>query len=348
MDFNTSLAPSQLSPEPLHNGPSQAKDSPSLLTDFETCPRKAFWSPHWRRNKLSSKEVVLEAIQRTLVATAPQGDEQWGDYAGSQVFELASCPGMDSKEGVNLFDSVMHHACLADILVSVIRKMGEKAWIRPDPVQNWTSNCLSVPAGTLLRRIVLVSHWSTERHYSECRNWYTLGEMAAYDLPMQLVVFVIGPERNGQHHSHWTKALLHPANLKTLRFRRRSGNSKAGFNEKWIEIWRENRDEISRDTWLNCMLQDDVLRDLAFTVDVPAMTQPQRRQISDMAARKLEAIAKMTEKPDKQLTGCEWPVKCPFLKCCHVPTEQEPSEKLGFVRISPHMPAPLAGSCRLL
>jgi hypothetical protein len=314
--------------------------SPELLSAYEVCPRKAFWRS-WQRNKLSTTETLREALYRVLTAPNAEDGVTWGQTAGEAVLDLAASPGLD-VEGQYVYACAMNHANLADLLATTLRKPGDKAWLVPEAVQNWTSAVLVSPEGDKLRRLVIVSHWTDERHYSECRNWHTLGEMAAYKLPMDLCVLIIGNQRNGRRHSHWTKALRHPANKSQLRFRRRVGNTSGGFKDSWTEIWREDHEEISRETWLNGMLQDDVMRDCAFTVHMPALPPEQCRYFMDLAERKLEIIQKMKEKPPLQLTGCDWPVKCPFLGVCHAIPEKEPSEKLGFVKISVRKQAPQA------
>lgn len=319
-------------------------DSPTLLTNLETCPRKAYWA-NWTRNKLRPVEILRQSLNHAVSVKESQDGASWGDTAGSKVLELASCPGMEA-DSETLYASVMNYACLSDILVSTIRKATDAAWLVPDHVQNWTSGALLSPEGTYLRRLVIVSHWTKERHYSECRNWFTLGEMATYDLPMQMVVLVIGHERNGRRHSHWTKALLHPANMKQLRFRRVGRNVSGGFKESWVQIFREDREDISRETWLNSMLKDDVLSEICFKVDMPKLEPHNRKMVLELAERKLEAIDKMRSKPDKQYTGCDWPIKCEFLNCCHSLPEKSPSEKLGFVQISTRTQVSLAGSCK--
>jgi hypothetical protein len=274
-----------------------------------------------------------------------QDGESWGQIAGETVLDLAASPGIE-VEGEYVYSCAMNHANLCDLLATTLRKPEDKPWLVPESVKNWTSACLMSPGGDKLRRVVLVTHWNEDRHFSECRNWYTLGEMATYNLPMDLVVLVIGNQRNGRRHSHWTKALRHTIGRTHIRFRRRVGNTSGGFKDSWTEIWREDHDEISREMWLNAMLKDDVLRDLVFRIEMPALPPHQRTHFLDLAARKLDIIHALKEKPPMQLTGCDWPIKCQFLKCCHSIPEKEPSEKTGFVRISARMPDPLVSSYR--
>lgn len=262
------------------------------------------------------------------------------------MLDLASSPGIDTQ-AYDVYQCAMNLACLCDLLVTAIRKPAEKAWKTLPCVQNWTPACMMSPAGDMLRRIVLVSHWNEDRHHAECLSWYTLGEMAHYKMPMQLIVLVIGQQKDGRQHSHWTKALHHPVgagpkSINHLRFRRRVGNTKGGFKESWKEIWREDHDEIDRETWLNAMLQDDVLRDLCFTVDMPAMTSSQGQMVRELARRKLDSLHRhRSVAPPIQYSGCHWPVRCGFADCCHSIPPRDPSARLGFLQILPRTPESL-------
>jgi hypothetical protein len=303
--------------------------SPLLLSNLETCPRKGFYSRSYEALRLPVKEMVTQAIRIAL--TAPNEQERpFGEVAGDTVIQLASDRGVDTDLH-KTYPTVIHHAALSDLLVSTIRKPNDPPWLLPPPSKCWTSDCYLSPDESTLRRIVLVSYWSDERHYAECRNWYSLGEMAQYELPMQLVVFVIGQQRNGKRLSPWTQGFLHPMN-KQLRFRKKSRSTSEVFNDKWEKIYREDHDEISRETWLESMLRDDVLAEVCFRVDIPLPDRLHLLRIRQTTERKLSALHAMKEKPDIQYSTCDRP-PCAFKRCCHVLPETEPSEKNGFVHI---------------
>ncbi len=244
--------------------------TPGLLTAFETCPRKGLYASKFEARRLQAVEMVRFALKSSL--TAPCDDSKpFGETAGDTVMQLAADRGLDTDLH-DLYAPVVHHACLADIMVSCIRKSGDKPWIIPPPVQNWTSACFLSPEGGHLRRIVLVSHWTDERAESEKRSWFTAGEIAAYDLPMQMIVLVIGQQRNGKRISPWVKGFLHPQN-KQLRFRKKERSTSEVFNDRWVQIFREDHAEISREKWLDAMLKDDVLPEVCLRIDIPRLDQ---------------------------------------------------------------------------
>src|SRR6266851_5250158 len=273
--------------------------------------------------------MTLEAVKVALRAAEPQ-DGAFGEVAGSAVLQLAQDRGMETNS-LRVYDSAVHHACLADLIVTAVRKPSDLPWLLPPPLQNWTSECLMAPDGNGLRRLVLVSSWSDARHYSECRAWRTLGEIAHYEHPMALIVCVIGQERDGLRSGPWTQGFLHPSGNHQRRFRRRSkGSRQPGnvFSDHWERIHREDHAEISREAWLEAMLKDDVLHEVCFRVDVPIPPSPHLLRLRQMASRKLERLYAMKEKPDPTLSTCDFPVPCPFRKCCHVLPEREPTENI--------------------
>jgi hypothetical protein len=291
-------------------------NSPALLTDFERCDRKGYWSRSHERIKLDDTEMLQAAIRAGVTEDTRK---DWGEAAGEECYALGLEPGLETTH-YDVYGEVTHLACIADIVTTAIRKPGEQPWKRPEPVQlrdgpMWTSGAYLSPDGGHLRRIVLASSWSDDRHYSECRSWFSLGEICAYGLPMQQVVIVLGQRRNGKRHGYWSKGLRHPANKK-LRFRKKHDVS-TGFKSTWLQIWREDYDDIPTLDWLQAMLEDGVLQDVCFNVEIPVPEKDARQMIVDLATRKLEKIQNLDSLPDQNLSTCDWPSACLFRSDCH-------------------------------
>jgi len=308
-------------------------ETSALLTSLETCPRKGYYSRSWEKVRLSHTQMLTRALRSSL--QAPEGI--WGEIAGSEVLQLAEDRGLETSNSGNIYSQVIHIAALADILVSAIRKPHDPPWIPAKPMGNWMPGCWIDQAGANLHRLVLVSNWTEERHYAECHAWGTLGEMAHYNLPMKLVIAIIGQQRLGKRTGPWVSGFIHPR-TKQLRFRKKSRSTSETFTESWEKIYREDHDEISRETWLNSMLKDDVLPEVLFRVDMPTLPEVHRQRILDMAHRKMDHLASLQSTPEANISTCDWPVPCQFRPLCHSLPEREPSEKNGFVRI-PQFPA---------
>jgi hypothetical protein len=304
-------------------------NSPELLSGFERCGRIPYWAKDWKLRKMKPVEMIEVGVHAGLTELTRS---DYGELAGEEVYGFGSDPGIESNQ-YDQHSEVVHLACIADAVTSAIRKPGGDPWkLAPRlPDLNWDSGCYLSPNGSYLRRIVFTTSWSDDRHYSFCRSWESLAETCFHNLPMQMVVVHLGPHREGKYHSYWTHGLRHPANKK-LRFRKRNRVDEP-FKESWIEVWRENYDDISTHDWLQGMLEDGVLQDCLKKFDIPVPKAEARERIIDLARKKLAMIRNTTELPMQQLSTCDWPVPCVFRSPCHA--QQEPSPAYGFVRISP-------------
>jgi hypothetical protein len=288
-----------------------------ILSSFEHCPRQCFWIQRWEKRKSTALEMLDAGIRAAVI---DQNRKDWGNVAGETVYELGVNPGIDSQE-YDLHSEVIHTASLCDIISTAIRKPSELPWLIPDTLMNWKPSCFLSPDGQYLRRVVCVTAWSDERHYSVCRSWATLGAVCNYSLPMQIAVIILGSHRNGKYYSFWTHGLLHPKNKK-LRFRKKNALYEP-FKDSWESIWREDHDEINTTAWLEGMLSDGVLADLCFSVKIDVPAKPAKDHLLDLIKRKLEALEKLRKLPDEQMTGCDWPKPCQFRNECHAGREPQ-------------------------
>jgi hypothetical protein len=234
----------------------------------------------------------------------------------------------------DIYSQVIHYAAIADIVSCAIRKPSEPPWGVPESVSlpngiQWQGSAFLSPDGAKLRRVVLVSHWDKDRHYSFCRSWETVGNICAYSLPMQLAVCVLGQVRDGKHYGYFSRGYRHPVN-RGLRFRKKTDvNSR--FKDSWQQVFREDYDDIPTLDWLSAMHKDGVLADSCFSVTVDAPNERTRDHVLGLAARKLDRLMSLKTVPDEQFTGCSWPTRCPYITPCH--SGNSPSGKYGFVPV---------------
>lgn len=304
------------------------KPTADILFDLERCERIPFWGKDWEKRSYRAKQF-LEAAIRTGLVTAKS---DFGQQAGNEVMGLFRDHELDPRSH-NDYDTAVHLGSMADIVTSAIRAPQSQPWLVPAPVSIgnhvWTPSALLAPNRLALRRVVLVDRWSDDAHYHHCRSWGTIGEICALQLPMEMVVIVIGQFRDGKYRSFWTRALAHPFNKK-LRFRKKH-QIEDGFKASWKEMWREENDQYSTRDWISAMIQDGVLQDLMFKVDIEVPPEEERRRIVDLAIAKLDKIAATKELPMQNLSTCDIP-PCPFRGNCH--KGEEPSGRFGLVRIS--------------
>lgn len=298
-----------------------------VLNSHDRCTRKAFLEQDWERVLVSPTSALYQGIEEGL---AYDGDEDPGQVAGDTVFTLASERGLDVPQSDQL-GNAQHVAALSDILVHFLRK--DAAWERPEDVTVgkdtlWESSAWLDPSGTKLRRVILVDWWGENRKVAESHSWRTFGECVAYDLPMEENVIVVGQNRDGRRHSPWSKAWVHPVGG-SLRMRKRDGEP---FSGKWRPVWREEVD-YNRDTWIETMVDDGVLTDVVYQVEVPAPTGLVRAKMLDLIQRKMAEIRGITETPPPCPSICDDPISpCQFRGACW--NFVLPSESNGFIRIT--------------
>jgi hypothetical protein len=254
-----------------------------------------------------------------------------GQAAGDHVMTLAAERGLDI-EGSGVYPIALHNAALADLLTTMIRAL-EPPWARPADktmgTLTWVSSAFLAPSGLRLHRVLLVDRWSDERAKAERLGWRCLGEQSVYELPMTVHVVVLGQRRNGKHVGPFTQGYLHPRS-RTLRIRKKTGE---GFSKEWTKCWREEQDTISRDKWIDQMHADGVMEDSIFEINCDPPAAKLASEIRLLAERKLRQIQEATKIPDMNPGSCWWPTPCQFAWGCW--EFQEPSERLGFVRVSP-------------
>jgi hypothetical protein len=305
-------------------------ETDELLTQSEICERAAYWSLDWEKAKITPNQLLQAGIREGLLSSR----SDYGESAGEKVVEIASVKEL-TTDYLNVYDQVIHHASLADVLSCALRKAVDEPWKLPEPLtlpsgHEWSGTAYLAPSGTSLRRVVLASHWDKDRHYSFARSWETIGNICAYSLPMQMAVCVLGQVRDGKRYGYFSRGYRHPVN-RGLRFRKRTDVS-TKFKDSWQQIFREDYDEIPTLDWLQAMHTDGVLADSCFSVTVDVPSEKSRTHVLDLAAKKLDKLMNLRSLPDEQLTGCNLPQRCTFISPCHA-GEKEPNGRYGFVRV---------------
>src|SRR5512146_169108 len=196
-------------------------NSANHLSAYETCERKEHFSLSWEPNRMPDTALLQDALRTAMLTDR----KDYGEAAGERVLELAETRGVETKSH-QVYACATSTACLADMLAVGIRQSHKEApWRVPEALDGvWTPGCLISPDNAFLRRFVLASSWSDDRRLGEVNSWRTMGDIAHYEMPMQLVVAVVGPVRDGKRHSYFSKGLLHPKNGK-LRFRKKSNHT---------------------------------------------------------------------------------------------------------------------------
>jgi hypothetical protein len=299
--------------------------SAERLEIFDRCQRAPFLARTWERRIMHPTAVLYRAIEDGLTYS---GDEDCGQVAGDSVMTLAVDRGLDTPQS-DLFGLANHMAALADFITWLLRPSGAP-WSRPADVkvgqEPWESSVFLNEAGTRLKRVVLVDHWSDERELSEAHSWHSTGECAAYGMPMDQTVLIVGQRREGRYRGPFTLGWLHPVS-KALRMRKRSGK---GFDGNWVPTFREDY-EGSREHWLDSMTEDGILTDALFHVEVDIPEKDALGKIRRLAEKRMALMKETVELPDPHPSVCDDPIHpCSFRSACWSFTS--PSVQLGFIR----------------
>ena len=300
-------------------------DNAALLNTDDRCRRAAFLSLQWKPQLIHPMDAVRLAIETGLEYCGKS--DPW-DIAHETLMQLAVERGFDSNQ-TDLLGQAEHLASIAEFVTYLLRT--GSPFKRPEPITlpngtPWIPSSFLDPSGRYLRRVVLVSRWDAYRMTEEEHSWRTM-EAAIYGVPMDLLVVVLGQERNGRRHGALTKGWQHPV-AKNLRFRKRDGT---GFDANWEPIFRE-KSNFSRQDWLDALVEDGLLPEIVL---IHRAESPQI-DVSALAEAKLARIHATTDYPEPQLSSCFQRVHpCPFRSIC--PRGLEPSTELGFVKL--HHPA---------
>jgi hypothetical protein len=220
--------------------------------------------------------------------------------------------------------AVRHIGFMAEVIaLALTRKLGivQKAKNVQFGTNEWRSNLFETRKGEL-HRIVLCSYLDDDSLRGFAHSWGTIGELAALERDMTLTAVVVGAQRAGRRHSHWTKCWQHPIQKSALRFSRRKGGKAEGFTDRWREVWRELTD-ISAATWLDKMVADDVLGDLIVSRRIPYRAEDARmmQARADMFTILPQMASASVDDPMRR-SSCDEVGRgaCPWQHVCWSPT----------------------------
>lgn len=289
-----------------------------LFDTHDRCSRRLALEKTHEPRSISAVGLLYAAIEGGIVAPDP--------CVGAIDATRSITARFDVQAGDLAPISVVRHiGFMAEVIsLALVRKFG--GFHRIDPVafgeHQWRSNLFERRNGDL-HRVFLVSHLDDDSLRSFAHSWGTVGELAALERDISLTAVVIGAQRAGRRHSHWTKCYQHPVQKSQLRFSRRKGGKAEGFTEGWREVWREQTD-ISAATWLDKMGADEVLPDLIQSRRVPYRAEDHRmvKAREDMF-KILPQMENASVDDPMRRSSCDEIGRgaCPWQNYCWAPTE---------------------------
>jgi hypothetical protein len=259
-----------------------------------------------------------------------------GGITGSALDAIRSITAVKDVETRQLaaISAVRHIGFMAEVVsLALTRRFGQFRRIDPVPFgkHEWQSNLFESKHG--LHRIILTSSLDDDALRGYAHAWGTVGELVALKKDIILTAVVVGAQRGGRRHSHWTKCFQHPVQKSALRFARRKGGKADGFTEGWREVWREATD-IATATWVDRMESDSVIEELIKTHRVPFRAEDHRLVLAKRDMLKiLPQMESASEESPMRRSSCDSVFgACPFSPFCWSPTEVELSDLAHLYR----------------
>lgn len=290
----------------------------ALFDCYDRCPRRFAFEREYEPRSITPLGLLYAAVEGSLTMRDP--------LQGAKDTLMEKTQRLDVNSGeLSPISSVRHVESMAEVVALALRaKLGLAKKVSPVPLldHEWQSNLFEAKGE--LHRIVLASHLDDDTLRSFAHAWATVGELAALERPLTLTVFLIGSQRGGRRHSHWSKAFQHPVQKSALRFAAR--NKDDGFTKGWKPVWREQT-EITAQAWLERMKSDGVLEELIVSRKIQYRGEDERMKQAkaDMLTLAYQMQFARTDDPMRR-SSCDEIGKspCPFQSVCYSATSASP------------------------
>ena len=296
--------------------------SAQLLDTIDRCPRRYALERTHETRTITTMGLLYAGVE--------------GGITGSALDAIRSITAVKDVESGQLaaISAVRHVGFMAEVVsLALTRRFGQfrRIDLVPFGKHEWQSNLFESKHG--LHRIILTSSLDDDALRGYAHAWGTVGELVALKKDIILTAVVVGAQRGGRRHSHWTKCFQHPVQKSALRFARRKGGKADGFTEGWREVWREATD-ISAATWVDRMESDSVIEDLIRVHRVPFKADDHRMVLAKRDMLKiLPQMESASEESPMRRSSCDSVFgACPWSAFCWSPTEVELSDLAHLYR----------------
>jgi hypothetical protein len=286
--------------------------SAQLFDTMDRCPRRVAFERTHEPRTISPLGLLYAAVEAGLTGGVQAGKDAILDITQRLDVNAAELAPMSV---------VKHVEGMAEVItMALAAKLGRLKRLEPIPLggHQWQSNLFEGRSGDL-HRMILASHMDDDSLRSYAHSWGTIGELAALERPLSLLIVIIGAQRGGRRHSAWSKAFQHPIQ-KVIRFAPRKRDT--GFTENWKTVWREMSD-FKAEAWLERMRMDEVLPELivsrciAFNPEDERMVQAKRDMLALIPLIETASVdhAMRRSSCDELGRGA-----CPWQAVCYSPT----------------------------
>jgi hypothetical protein len=287
--------------------------SAALLDTIDRCPRRYALERTHETRTISTMGLLYAGVE--------------GGITGNAIDAIRSITAVKDVEAGQLaaISAVRHVGFMAEVIsLALTRRFGKFRRLEPVAVgkNQWQSNLFESKQG--LHRLLLMSSLDDDALRGYAHAWGTVGELVALRKDIILTAVVVGAQRAGRRHSHWTRCFQHPVQKSALRFARRRGGKADGFTEGWRDVWREATD-INAATWVDRMEKDEVLDDLIRVHRVPYRADDHRIETAkrDMLKILPQMESASVDSPMRRSSCDSVFGACPWSAYCWSPTEVE-------------------------
>ena len=263
--------------------------SAQLLDTIDRCPRRYALERTHETRTITTMGLLYAGVEGGITGSALNADPFY--------YRRQGC-GSGATRG-NLGSASRWIYGGSRVSLALTRRFGQfrRIDLVPFGKHEWQSNIFESKHG--LHRIILTSSLDDDALRGYAHAWGTVGELVALKKDIILTAVVVGAQRGGRRHSHWTKCFQHPVQKSALRFARRKGGKADGFTEGWREVRREATD-IAAATWVDRMESDSVIEDLIrvhrvpFKADDARMTRAKKAMLANIPSHGV-SVSRITD-----------------------------------------------------
>lgn len=312
--------------------------SAASLTHFQGCKRRHLLDWDWTPRRWRPK-ALFDAILRKAILRLSGGAEALPviEWAKATLMKIATDPGMDiygqDPYKIAMDFCAMYETILRTLARQTLLVMKEIPPKCVNSMISWRFNSWDDESGTL-HRWITCDGFDEADQWREVHSWYSMGDIAVSQRPMQIHMIKIGQIRNGRRASLWCRGWKNPhlPNMK-MHFMGRDGKAPKG----WNPVYLADDKRLDPEEWVETMHRERAIETLTkiISLDVPteqACAHTQGQIILEAMAMH-EMVVERQSSPWSSYPmsrgACDFPIPCPYQFACY--TEKHVDlEELGL------------------
>lgn len=236
--------------------------------------------------------------------------------ARSSFLEVCRSPGL-AVENVDTYTLAQDYCAAITNILQYLSAIPLLSVRRPEPVHiaddlEWEFLSYADDSG-LLHRWIFADVWDSDRFSSELHSWYTFGDMAASEMPMQLHVVEIGRRRESHLVSPWCRTYIHPVIAGRFKFTDLQGS-------QWKPLYFSDSHAESAE-WIEQMKREGLTQKLVHHPMIREVKPEHVQQFRQQLISEWQDIQRAASIPTLELPmsrpSCDLPTPCIFREMCY-------------------------------